>query len=264
VGHLELVRAARGRASRPPKDQEAGALDGKTVRGAATAGQKGPHLLAFWTHETQETLLQVQVSEKPNEIPIAQDLVPFFSMPPRVETADALHTHASFMQTGYALCGCCGLTVKGNQPTLDADLATSFNDPSTVIAPSQRIRTVDVHRGRSEGRLLEVTISLHDDLAPAGPLVHQVARLTRTVTVRTTSKVTQEVVSLITDLTTAQASPHCLLDLTCGQGSIEQRVHSVRDVSSGVDRSRVQTGSAPPLLAALRTLAITLIHRTVE
>jgi predicted transposase YbfD/YdcC len=262
VGHLELVLAAWVRASRPTKDEEAVALDGKTVRGAATSGQKGPHLLAFCTHETQETLLQVRVSEKTNEIPIAQDLLPCFSMQPRVYTADALHTHASFMHTVHALCGFCVLTVKGNQPTLYADLATYFNDPYTVIAPSQRIRTVDSHRGRTEVRLLEVTTSLNDYLAPAWPLVHQVARLTRTVTVRKTSKVTQEVVYLITDLTTAQASPQRLLDLNRGHWSIENRLHYVRDVSFGEDRSRVHTGSTPQLLAALRNLAITLIHRT--
>ena len=262
VGHLELVLAAWVRASRPAKDEEAVALDGKTVRGAATAEQKGPHLLAFYTHETQETLLQVRVSEKTNEIPIAQELLSCLSMQPRVYTADALHTHASFMRTVHALFGFSVLTVKGNQPTLYADLATYFSDPHTVIAPSERIRTVDYHRGRTEVRLLEVTTSLNDYLAPGWPLVRQVARVTRTVTVRKTGKTTEEIVYLITDLTPLQASPPRLLDLNRGHWSIENSLHYVRDVSFGEDRSRVQTGSAPQFLAALRNLAITLIHRT--
>jgi len=262
VGHLELVLATWVRASRPTTDEEAVALDGKTLRGAATGEHKGPHLLAFCTHETQETLLQVRVSEKTNEIPIAQDLLPCFSMQPRVYTADALHTHASFMSVVHALSGFCVLTVKGNQPTLYADLATYFNDPHTVIAPSARIRAVDAHRGRTEVRLLEVTTALNDYLAPGWPLIRQVARLTRTVTVRKTGKVTQEVVYLITDLTVEQANPQRLLDLNRGHWSIENSLHYVRDVSFGEDRSRVHTGSAPQFLAALRNLAITLIHRT--
>jgi predicted transposase YbfD/YdcC len=262
VGHLELVLAAWVRASRPAQDEEAVALDGKTVRGAATAEQKGPHLLAFCTHETQETLLQVRVSEKTNEIPVAQELVSCLPMQPRVYTADALHTHASFMRTVHALAGFCVLTVKGNQPTLYADLATYFNDPHTVIAPSECIRTVDFHRGRTEVRLLEVTSSLNDYLAPCWPLVRQVARVTRTVTVRKTGKTTQEIVYLITDLTALQASPQRLLDLNRGHWSIENSLHYVRDVSFGEDRSRIRTGSAPQFLAALRNLAITFIHRT--
>ena len=46
---------------------------------------------------------------------------------------------------------------------------------------------------------------MNDYLAPNWPLVCQVARLTRTVTVRKTGKTTQEVVYLITDLTPIQA-----------------------------------------------------------
>jgi hypothetical protein len=76
VGHIELVLSAWVQATRPASDEEAVALDGKAVRGAATASHKAPHLLAFCTHDSQETLLQVQVSEKTNEIPIAKEVLP--------------------------------------------------------------------------------------------------------------------------------------------------------------------------------------------
>ncbi len=52
------------------------ALDGKTVRGAKTQEHAAPHLLSFRTHQSQETLLQVAVCEKTNEIPVAQALLP--------------------------------------------------------------------------------------------------------------------------------------------------------------------------------------------
>ena len=103
---------------------------------------------------------------------------------------------------------------------------------------------------------------MNDYLAPTWPLLRQVARLTRTVTVRKTGKTTREVVYLITDLTQIQASPRRLLDLVRGHWSIENGSHYVRDVSFGEDRSRLHTGSAPQSMAALRNLAITLIHRS--
>ena len=131
VGHIELVLAAWVQASRPDNDEEAVALDGKAVRGAATAEHKAPHLLAFCTHESQETLLQVRVSEKTNEIPIAKEVLPCLPMHPRVYTADALHTHADFMTVVHVHSGASVLAVKGNQPTLYADLATYFSDPDT-------------------------------------------------------------------------------------------------------------------------------------
>ena len=43
--------------------------------------------------------------------------------------------------------------------------------------------------------------------------------------------------------------------------SYQNGSHYVRDVTFGEDRSRLRTGNAPQILAALRNLAITLIHR---
>jgi hypothetical protein len=69
-------------------------------------------------------------------------------------------------------------------------------------------------------------------------------------------------VYLITNLSAAQASPERLLSIVRGHWSIENGSHYVRDVTFGEDRSRLRSGSAPQVLAALRNLAITLIHRT--
>jgi len=146
-------------------------------------------------------------------------------MHPRVYTADALHTHADFMQVAHAHSGATVLTVKGNQANLYEDLTIYFRDPHTVIAPFERDSTLDLHRGRIELRSIEVSWGMNDYLAAPWPLISQVARLTRTVTVRKTGKITQEVVYLITDLTPIQASPRRLLDLDRGHWSIENGLH---------------------------------------
>jgi predicted transposase YbfD/YdcC len=97
-------------------------------------------------------------------------------------------------------------------------------------------------------------------LAPSWPFVSQVAQLTRRVTKAGTT--TAEVVYLITTLSPSQANPLRLLELNRGHWSIENCIHYVRDVSFGEDRSRLRTGHAPQILAALRNLTITLIHRS--
>jgi len=74
-------------------------------------------------------------------------------------------------------------------------------------------------------------------------------------------KTTTEVVYLITTLAPSKASPQRLLELNRGHWSSENRSHSVRDVTFKQDRSRLRTGNAPQIIAALRNLAITLIHR---
>jgi len=233
------------------------ALDGKTVRGARSGEQAAPHLLAFVTHQSQETFWQVHVDEKTNEIQVAKQLLPTLPIRRRVCTADALLTHAAFLRLMHELQAETVLTVKGNQPTLYADLATYFADP---LARYLQAENIDRRRGRIEVRTIKVSTEMNTYLAPGWPFVAQVAQLTRTVT--KAGQTTTEVVYLITTLTASKASPEYLLDLNRGHWSIENRTHYVRDVTFGEDRSRLRTGNAPQILVAFRNLAITLIHRS--
>jgi hypothetical protein len=45
-----------------------------------------------------------------------------------------------------------------------------------------------------------------------------------------------------------------------GHWGIENRLHWVRDVTLGEDASRIRTGSAPQILAALRNAGISLLR----
>jgi predicted transposase YbfD/YdcC len=259
VEHLEWALAGWVRATRPTQDTEPVAFDGKTVRGARTQEQAAPHLLAIYTHHTQETLLQVRVADKTNEIPVAQALLPLLDLRGRVVTADALHTQVDLVAGVVAQGGDVVLTVKGNQPTLYADLTTSFADPRT---PCTQAQTVDRRRGRVEWRHLRVSTEVAPYLRQQSrwPHVAQVGELTRTV--HTGSAVTIELVYLLTTLPPERASPTDLLELVRAHWHIENGLHYVRDVTFGEDRSHLRTGHAPQILAALRNLALTLIHRT--
>jgi predicted transposase YbfD/YdcC len=192
-------------------------------------------------------------------IPVAQFLLPCLPVAGRVYTADALHTQTAFLLLVRALHGHTVLTVKANQPTLFADLALYFSDPA---ADYQQASTTDYQRGRIEVRSIKVTTAMNDYLSVTWPGVRQVAQLTRTVTVRRTGKTTQETVYLITTLSPQEASPQRLLELVRHHWCIENSLHYVRDVTFGEDRSRLRPGNAPQVMAALRNLAITLIHRS--
>ena len=226
------------------------------MRGARAGWSPAPHLLAFCTHHSQETFFQVRVEEKTNETPVAKQVLPTLPMRQRVCTADGLHTHAEFLQLMRALGAETVLTVKGNQPTLYADLATYFADPQARYLLAE---TVDRRRGRLEVRTIKVSTEMNAYLAAAWTGIAQVAQLTRTVT--KADQTTSEVVYLITTLLACKATPERLLELNRGHWSIENRSHYVRDVSFGEDRSRLRTGNAPQIMAAFRNLAITLIHR---
>jgi len=213
VEHLEWALAGWRHATRPVADTEAVAVDGKTVCGASDATHAAPHLLTVYTHTTQEVLAQVRVSEKTNEIPVAQALLPLLlaqSGSGRVITADALHTQTALVAAVRAHGGHVVLTVKGNQPTLATELALLFADPRTTV---RRATTRDRQRGRREQRTLEVTTDLTAFLASASPWpqIAQVGRLTRTVA--TTRGSRQEQVFIVTTLPPDQACPACLLKL---------------------------------------------------
>ena len=86
-------------------------------------------------------------------------------------------------------------TVKQNQPTLYADLATSLPDPH---ASCQQAETWDRSRGRVEHRLIRASQEMNLYLAPHWPLIRHIAEVTRTVTQQ--GETSSEVVYLITDL----------------------------------------------------------------
>ncbi len=53
-----------------------------------------------------------------------------------------------------------------------------------------------------------------------------------------------------------------MLTLARGHWGIENRLHYVRDVTLGEDASRVRTGAAPQVLAALRNAVLALLRAT--
>jgi hypothetical protein len=133
------------------QDEEAVALDGKTLRGAGTAEQPAPHWASLLhPSEPGNEARKCAKVEKTNEIPVAKAVLPCLPHTPRVYTADALHTHAPFMQVAHEQQGFSLLTVKGNQPILFGDLRLAFSDPATSLLPDVP-PLIERKRGRDSG-----------------------------------------------------------------------------------------------------------------
>jgi hypothetical protein len=64
----------------------------------------------------------------------------------------------------------------------------------------------------------------------------------------------------ITSLPPNQATAADLLQLSRGHWSIENQLHYVRDVTLGEDASRIRTGVAPQVMAAIRNLIIAILR----
>lgn len=164
--HVEAVLAAWVQATLHAPADEPLVADGKTVRGARTAEAPAPHLLSISTAQSQETLLQVRVDAKTNEIPVLQAVLPALPVAGRVILADALHTQVATVAAIRAQEGDDVLIVKDNQSALRDAIALYFADPTS---PGKKDETTDKGHGRLEHRVLTVTTKMTHYLADGWP-----------------------------------------------------------------------------------------------
>jgi predicted transposase YbfD/YdcC len=251
---------AQQRTAPSPGTRRLVAVDGKTLRGSGTAAAPARHLLAALEHAHGVVLGQVDVGAKTNEIPMFAALLDRIDLAGAVVTADALHAqraHAEYLagQRGAHYL----ITVKGNQPSLRAQLAGL---PWRQIPAAHDTR--EKGHGRAERRTLKITAVAAGLAFPHAAQAIQIVRRRRAVTGKNTKKWSTETMYAITSLTATQARPAELAAIIRGHWLIEDRLHWVRDVTYDEDRSQVRTGNGPRVMASLRNLAITVLRLTGE
>jgi predicted transposase YbfD/YdcC len=172
----------------------------------------------------------------------------------RVVTGDALYCQRALCGRVLERGGDYFVVVDANQPALLDDLYWLFAWP----APGETIRTTvsyDQHGDRRERRRLWASGALRGYLDWPG--MQQVCKIERQVERR--GKVSTEVAYAITSLG-PKTRPAQLLRIWRGHWAIENRLHYVRDVTFGEDASRVRSGGAPQVMAALRNVALALLR----
>ena len=241
------------------------AIDGKRLRGSATAASPGMHLLAAFSTGLEGVIGQLRVDPEANEITAALAMLKTLPLQGTIVTGDAIFTQKAICRAIVDGGGDYFFTVKANQPALKADIEQAFRpfSPSMPWTPPpdlEQAETIEKSHGRIETRRIETTASLRDLLAPEWTGAAQVCRITRERIVR--GRTTVETVCAITSLKSAQAGPAQLLALSRAHWAIKNRLHHVRDVSYREDQARTHVGNAPQVLAACRNTALTLIRRT--
>jgi predicted transposase YbfD/YdcC len=175
-----------------------------------------------------------------------------------VFTADALHVHRDNIQQLTDQGGEYVLTVKGNQPTLERDIAALF--PSAVGAgdfPAHHT-TFDRGHGRIEIRSIWCTSNVAGLDFPGVFQAFRIHRQTFDLCFNPIRK--PETVHGITSLTAWQANPADILAHNRGHWEVENREHYVRDRTFDEDRSQVRTGASPQFMATARNIAISLLR----
>ena len=108
------------------------AIDGKRLRGSATAQSPGVHLLAAFSASLQGVIGQFRVAPDTNEITAALHLLKTLPLAGVTITGDAIFAQKEICRVITAGGGDYFFTVKNNQPALKADIALAFGPASPL------------------------------------------------------------------------------------------------------------------------------------
>lgn len=108
------------------------AIDGKRLRGSATAQAPGVHLLAAFSDALSGVIGQLQLAPDSNEITAALALLKSLPLAGCIVTGDAIFTHKEICRVITDGGGDYVFTVKNNQPALRRDIALAFGDDSPL------------------------------------------------------------------------------------------------------------------------------------
>lgn len=111
------------------------AIDGKRLRGSATAHSTGVHLLAAFSASLQGVVGQLAVDPDANEITAALRLLKTLPLKGAVVTGDAIFAQKEVCRVIIDGGADYFFTVKDNQPALKADVALAFGPPSPLRHP---------------------------------------------------------------------------------------------------------------------------------
>jgi predicted transposase YbfD/YdcC len=236
------------------------AVDGKSIRRAASLGSPNAFLVAAVCHQIRFVLNQMAVADKTNEITCVPGLLEQLLLKGMVITVDALLTQQQIAVQIRRAGGHYVMYVKGNQPKLLQALVQLFTQPPRPgIKPFGYAKQVNKGHGRVEIREIWVSTDLNEYLG--WPDVAQVFCLRRTRLEVKPNKSSETIVYGVTSLATTEAAPDEIIEITRDHwAAIENGLHWVRDVVMGEDASSTRKPGAPQVRAVFRNIAISLVR----
>lgn len=233
-------------------------MDGKTMRGVHGINVIR-HILSLFTHETHQTIGQIGVSSKENEIPAALRLFEQTAIAGLMIIADALHTQKNTITTICAHHADYLLMVKENQRELLEVIRMAFTDPHLKGDTKQAGQYT---RGRSMETVVDC---LHDPdvCSYLGTLGWQdvacVGRVHRfgTRSIHGVLTAIDETVYFISSKVRLSAWQACTAIRS--HWKIENNLHWQKDHTYDEDHQTVRLGSAPQVMSFLRSMGIGLM-----
>ena len=231
------------------------AIDGKVVRGARVT------LFSAVTHGQAIVVAQLQVPAGTTETTQVQALLDPVTLTGRVITADAAHTSHATARYILARHGDYLLPIKGNTPTLQAQVRAALAGINTLHTPAGHI--TEEH---TRGQIFRRSIWLADATDIPFPGAAQAYLLRRDVFDLDGTRRRKQIIHGMTSLHAADHTPAAVNTLARGHWTCENKLHYVRDVTWSEDTNQTYTATGPRMMAALRNLALSILslHRITK
>jgi predicted transposase YbfD/YdcC len=238
-------------------------LDGKTLRGTRCKSRKlkALHVVSAWAGQTGITLGQVAVAAKANEITALPELLKLLDLQDKIVTIDAMGCQTELAQAIVEGGGEYVLAVKGNQPTLHAEVQAAFAQaPAPKLRSSRHTTTFEKGHGRYEQRTVEV-LPAREYLSAAQTAlwvgVVSLVMVTRVVWESATEGPRTEVRYFLSSLPPVARRIGSAIR---GHWSIENGLHWVLDVVFREDARRVYDRTTAVNVAFMNRLALSLLR----
>ena len=252
-------------ASMWPNKHDFIAIDGKTARRThdKLKGLKALHTLSAYATNARLTLAQLSVPEKTNEITAIPDLLDTLAeagqLAGAVVTIDAMGCQVDIAQKILDHDAHYVLALKGNQPTLEADVVDYFKTapPAEIVS----ITTVEEGHGRIETRRYVASTKVDwiasDRRYPGEPRFPGVATLIQVhSTTEQAGKTTRETRTYISS---ASLNIDSIAAAIRGHWGVES-MHWILDVQFKDDLSRYRQGHGAKNMAVVRRFALDLVR----
>jgi predicted transposase YbfD/YdcC len=236
------------------------AIDGKTLRGSASAKLGPLHVVSAWATQANLTLGQVAVDKKSNEIKAIPKLLELLDLHGALVTIDAIGCQKEIAKQIVAGGGDYILAVKGNQEHLLEDIQATVEqalDGKLAQGVVAEYTTREDGHGRHEERtyvVIQDVTGLRDRAAWPDATTVGICYRERTVAGEVSSEVHYF-------LGSRRMGVRKYAQAMRNHWSIENKLHWQLDISFGEDDSRIQDRRGAENFGLLRKIALSLLKR---
>jgi predicted transposase YbfD/YdcC len=237
------------------------AIDGKTVRGSRqdADGTGALHLVQAWAHEAGLVLAQRAVDTRSNEITAIPELLDMLALEGAIVTIDAMGTQKEIAARIVSRKADYVLALKGNQGTLQQDVALFFGDPVLAAECSCHEDAPQAGHGRIEERTIRAADAAW--LTERHPDWKGLASILAVTTRRTIKKTGAVSIQTRLFISSLPPDPARLAAAVRAHWSVENNLHWVLDVTFREDACRSRKDHSARNLATIRRAALNMLRR---